>query len=136
MSGREETKGLICISCPQGCALQVEVVKEDIRVSGNACRRGITYARAEILDPRRTITTTVRVRGGVLPLVPVRSQGPIPKGKIVEALMELREVVVEAPVAMHQAITPSVAGTGIAVVATRPVAAGSAAGLSERGIPG
>ena len=103
--------------------MQVEVLSEAVRVSGHACRRGVAYAEAEVKDPRRMITTTVRVRGGVLPLVPVRSREPIPKDRIREALAELREVTLDAPVSMHQLVSSSVAGTGVAVVTTRPVAA-------------
>ena len=113
---------LLCIGCPRGCPLTVEVTDDhSLRVRGHACRRGYTHANAEVNDPRRTITTTVRVRGGLLPLVPVRSLAPIPKGKIAQALREISGVVLNAPVAKGQIVLNSVAGTGIAVVTTRPV---------------
>lgn len=113
---------LICISCPKGCELEVEAGGEGVRsVHGNACRRGVAYAREEVTDPRRTITTTVRVRHGTPAVVPVRSRAPIPKAKVRQALREVREVELQAPVAVGQVVLESVAGTGVAVVATRPV---------------
>lgn len=113
---------LLCIGCPRGCPLTVEVTDDhSLRVRGHACRRGYAHANAEVNDPRRTITTTVRVRGGASPLVPVRSLAPIPKDKIAQALREVSGVTLDAPVTKGQIVLSSVAGTGIAVVTTRSV---------------
>ena len=35
---------LICINCPRGCHLEVTQEDGEIKVSGNACPRGYTYA--------------------------------------------------------------------------------------------
>jgi CxxC motif-containing protein len=114
---------LICIGCPQGCDLDVEQGEgEALRVSGARCRRGREYARTELTDPRRTITTTVRVRGGVRSLVAVRSAAPVPKRCITRALREVKGVVLEAPVTFRQIVEASVAGTGIAVLTVGAVA--------------
>jgi CxxC motif-containing protein len=114
---------LICIGCPQGCVLKVRTAAGRLAVEGNACRRGLSYAQEEVLNPRRVLTTTVPVVGGKRPVVPVRSVAPIPKESIPQALSELRQLFVRAPVKVHQVIAQSVAGTGIAVVATWPVLA-------------
>ncbi len=119
MSTQWESRQVICTSCPRGCPLQVAILADAVRVSGQACRRGVRYAREEVTNPRRIVTTTVRVRHGSLPVVPVRSEVPIPKDRIPAALVELRGVVLSAPVEEHQVVLPSVAGTGIAVVASR-----------------
>ncbi|MHB0876157.1 MAG: DUF1667 domain-containing protein [Anaerolineae bacterium] len=114
---------LICIGCPQGCALDVEPQGSGgLRVSGARCRRGREYARGEMTDPRRTVTTTVRVRGGTQRLVAVRTATPIPKDRISQALSEVKGIELEAPVTARQVIAASVAGTGIAVLTTRAVA--------------
>lgn len=116
-------KEVICTVCPQGCPLQVEILADSVRVSGHACKRGVNYAEEEIRDPKRVVTTTVSVRGGVLPLVPVRTKEPVPKSKVHQVLAEVRGVVLEAPVSLHQVVRSSVAGTDVDVVTTRPIAA-------------
>ena len=50
---------LTCISCPLGCQISVEMEDGNIiSVKGNTCPRGERYARQEVLDPRRTVTST------------------------------------------------------------------------------
>ena len=114
------TEEMICVTCPMGCTLQVTHENETVlNVDGNTCRRGIEYVKSELTDPRRMVATTVRVKGGLHPLVPVYTAEPFPKPRIFELLDALREVEVEAPVAIEQAVLPDALGTGIDVVASR-----------------
>ena len=48
-----------CIVCPIGCHLEAEVSDsgEILSVSGNTCKRGETYIRDEVTNPRRTLTS-------------------------------------------------------------------------------
>lgn len=56
-----EIKNLTCINCPVGCSLKVEMDGSHVtRVSGNTCRRGEVYARKEVTNPTRIVTTTVK----------------------------------------------------------------------------
>jgi len=119
-----ETTKLICITCPVGCELTVtHEGKKVLEVEGNQCKLGIEYAKQEISEPRRMIITTVRVRGGFHPLVPVRSAEPVPKEKIFPILKELRKVELEAPIEMHQVVLGNVLGTGVDVVTSRSLSA-------------
>ncbi|MBU0493126.1 MAG: DUF1667 domain-containing protein [Chloroflexi bacterium] len=116
----EETTRLICITCPMGCALDVTHDGPAItRVEGTACKRGVAYAEAELTDPRRMVTSTVRVKDGIHPLVPVYTAAPIPKPRIFDLLAELRRIEVEAPVQMGQIILSNVVGTDVCVLASR-----------------
>lgn len=113
---------LTCIGCPLGCALSVTMEgTEGCTVRGNTCPRGEAYARKEMTNPTRIVTTTVRVRGGTLPMASVRTAEDIPKGKMFACVAALQEVVLDAPVTIGQVVLPDVAGTGVAVVATRNV---------------
>ena len=90
---------LTCIGCPLGCMITVKTENgEIVELTGYTCKRGETYARQEVTNPARTVTTTVRVSGGKKKLVPVKTKGDIPKEKIFECLRELAKVEVEAPV--------------------------------------
>ena len=82
-----ESRELICIGCPLGCPLTVEMKgTEVVSVTGNTCPNGDRYARKEVTDPRRTVTSTVRVLGGSLPVVSVKTAQDIPKNKIFDCI--------------------------------------------------
>jgi len=116
----KDEKSLICVTCPMGCGLDVAL--EDgqvVAVEGQGCKRGLAYAKDEIANPRRVVTTTVRVQAGRHPLLPVYTDGPFPRGQILELLAELRQVAVSAPVQAGQVILADALGTGIQVLASR-----------------
>jgi CxxC motif-containing protein len=115
-----ETTKLICITCPKGCTLQVDREgKTVIEVSGAGCKRGPHYVKAELTDPRRMVATTVKVKGGLHPLIPVYTSAPFPKPKIFDLLAELRQLEVEAPVTGGQVVLENALGTGINVITSR-----------------
>lgn len=119
------TEKMICITCPVGCTL--EVTREGqtlLKVEGNTCPRGEKYVKEELTDPRRMVATTVRVKGGLHPLVPVYTAAPIPKPRIFELLAQIREIEITAPVTMNQVVLENALGEGINVIASRdlPVA--------------
>ena len=119
-----ERKELICIGCPLGCNLTVEMDGgQVVSVNGNTCKRGDDYARKELTDPRRIVTSTVPVAGGNLPVVSVKTASDIPKGKIRECLMALKGVTLTAPVQIGDVIVENVADTGVDVIATKSISA-------------
>ena len=77
-----EIRELTCIRCPMGCQLTVTMDGDNVTVTGNTCPRGAEYGKNEVTNPLRTVTSSVRVTGGELPLVSVKTAGEIPKGKI------------------------------------------------------
>ena len=120
----EETSKLICIICPMGCSLEVTHDGRRVtRVRGQGCKRGIGYSEKEISDPRRMVATTVRVRGGVHPLVPVYTANPLPKHLIFDLLDELRKVELDAPVEIGQIVVANALDTGVDVLASRDLPA-------------
>ncbi len=118
-----EIKELICIGCPLGCPLTVEMEqKEVLSVTGNTCANGDRYARKEVTDPRRTVTSTVIVEGGEQAVVSVKTALDIPKNKIFDCMAELAKIKISAPVAIGDVVVKNIADTGVSVVATRAVA--------------
>ena len=114
------TKNIICVACPMGCGITVELNDEGeiLSVKGNTCKRGDAYARTECTNPVRSLTTTVKVEGGLGPVVPCKSAGAVPKGKIIECAEFLRGVTVKAPVAIGDVLVSNILDTGIDIVAT------------------
>ena len=114
-----EVKNLTCINCPMGCLLTIEMEGERvIRVSGNTCNRGEIYARKEVTNPTRIVTTTVKVINGTSDMVSVKTKEDIPKEKIIDCVTALKNVHVEAPVHIGDVIADNIAETGVDIVAT------------------
>ena len=111
-------KELICIVCPQGCHLKVDEAA-DYAVTGNRCPRGAEYGRAELTHPTRVLTSTVRCVGGTHPRCPVKTDAPIPKELMMQAVQALDDVTLTAPVQMGQIVIEHLCGTQANVVATR-----------------
>lgn len=109
---------ITCIVCPKGCRLVVDE-ENDYAVTGNSCPRGAEYGRAERKNPVRVLTSTVRLRGGLYPRCPVRTEAPLPKALIFEAMRLLEAVELEAPVREGQAVIEDILGTGTRFVATK-----------------
>ncbi|MDO6356008.1 DUF1667 domain-containing protein [Caloramator sp. CAR-1] len=114
------TKYMTCINCPLGCQLQVEINGE-IKVTGNKCKKGEDYAKNEIINPTRIITTTVKVKGGDRPLLSVKTDREVPKSKIFDIMKEINKVEAKAPINIGDIIIENVLGTGANVVATSRV---------------
>lgn len=117
-----KTVNLICIGCPLGCPLTVEMEGNEVKsVAGNTCPRGEAYAKKELTNPTRIVTSTVRVAGGKLAMVSVKTESDIPKGKIFDCVKALKDIEVIAPVKIGDVIVENVAGTGVNVIATKNV---------------
>ena len=114
---------LTCIQCPKGCRLAVTLAADGTvtAVADNGCDLGPVWARQEVEDPVRTLTTSVRVLRGQEDLVSVRTSGPIPRRRLAEALAVAKELRIEAPVALGRVVAENLAGTGVSLVATRAV---------------
>lgn len=122
------TRELTCIGCPLGCALTVTMEETDgcisvTAVTGNTCPKGDAYARKEVTNPTRIVTSTVRVSGGVCPMVNVKTVSDIPKDKIFACAKALKDVKAAAPVKIGDILLANAAGTGVDIVAARNVAA-------------
>lgn len=119
-----EKRELTCIGCPLGCQVTVTMENGEVKdVTGYTCPRGEKYAREEVTNPTRVVTSIVRVEGGNLAAVSVKTQNVIPKGKIFETLDEIKPVIVKAPVHIGDVIVANVAGTGVDVIATKNIEA-------------
>lgn len=111
-----ETLNITCVQCPMGCPLTVEMENgEVLSVSGNTCKRGDTYGRAEATHPERVVTSLVNVAGDWHP-IPVKTAAPVPRDQVAEVLKEILATEVSAPVAEGDVVVANVAGTGVDVV--------------------
>ena len=111
---------MICISCPMGCKLTVEMDGDKVvSVSGNTCPRGERYAIKECTNPERILTSTVKIEGAAHRVLPVITDREIPLDMLFDAMEEIRKVCVTAPVKEKDVIIEDILGTGANVIASR-----------------
>ena len=129
-------KTITCIICPNGCLLSADVSVPgtdasvtgtgcprviDSPVTGAGCPRGEAYFIQEITDPRRTLTSSVLVTDGELPLCSVRLTEPIPIARIPDVMKEIRKMKVEAPLESGTVLIRDVLGLGSDVITTKTI---------------
>lgn len=111
-----------CIVCPNGCEIEAEYSGTQVlAISGNLCPKGADYVTQELVDPRRTIATSVIVRGGELPLTSVRLTGAIPKDRIFDAMREINKITLTAPVQIGDVVIKGLLGYDSDVIVTKNV---------------
>lgn len=111
---------MICIVCPKGCRLRVDQRPDgEILVMGNGCNRGIPYAKKELTNPTRVVTSTVRINGGIHKRLPVKTSTDIPKGLNFAVMKELESIELNAPIKVGTVIIKNILNTGADIVATR-----------------
>lgn len=111
---------MTCIVCPMGCRMRLKIENGLIKVEGNGCRRGELYAKDEVTVPKRVVTSIVAVDGG-LQMLPVKTAGPVPKELIFNVMEEIRQTSVRGKVEIGQVVREDLAGTGVALIATKSI---------------
>lgn len=114
-------QNLTCIGCPLGCSISVSLSDngEVSENTGNTCKKGEEYARKEVTNPSRVVTSIVKINNGDVNMVSVKTAEDIPKGKIFDCMEALKKVTVTAPVQIGEVIIKNVCGTGVDVIATK-----------------
>ncbi len=110
-------KKLICITCPRGCHLEID--EETLDVKGNACPRGKEYGINEITNPKRTITSTVKIVGAEINRLPVKTDKPIAKSLMFDVMKELDKICVSHPITRGTVIISNVLGSDVNIIACR-----------------
>lgn len=113
-------RSIICISCPLGCNLSVEHDdKAVLSVTGNGCKLGPKYAEKEVFAPERVVTSTVKIEGAKIPLLPVRTSCSVSKDKMFEVMKEIFKLKAKAPVKRGDVICKNICNSGADLIATR-----------------
>ena len=110
---------MICISCPNGCNLEVE--KKDngeIIVTGNKCPRGKTFAEKELTAPTRSLTSTVATIFKTMPVVSVRTDGEIPKERMFDLMKIINSITIDKPLKVGSIVAENVLDSGVNLIIT------------------
>lgn len=116
-------KEMVCIVCPMSCHIEVTIDDENqiTQVKGNTCKRGEIYARSELTNPQRMLTSTVKLESGLYRRLPVITSAPIPKEKLFEVMNEINQIEVCAPIKINDIIIQNVCGLDVNIIASRSV---------------
>ena len=121
-----EKRQLTCIGCPMGCQITVKLEGGEIQeITGHTCKRGEDYARKEVTNPTRIVTSTVPVQGGKIAMASCKTANDIPKSKIFDCMKAIQGITVKAPVKIGDVLLADVCGTGVDIIATKDVPAAS-----------
>ena len=112
-------RNMTCLECPMGCQLSID--EQTLEVTGNICPKGEAFARAEITNPVRILTTTAVIESETESMLPVRTKDPIPKGSMDAAMKAIKNVRVKAPVEVGDILVEDLVGTGVPLIATKRV---------------
>lgn len=115
-------KKITCIECPVGCALTVDIENcKVVKVSGNKCPKADKYAAEEIENPKRILTSTVLTKDLPLKMLPVRTDKPIPKAKIMEAMKAVKSIRLSKAIFQGDIVKKNFLNLGVNLIATRSV---------------
>ena len=110
-------KEYICIVCPKGC----HIVVDGDKISGYTCLRGLNYVKQESIDPRRILTTTVKVNDKNIRVCPVKSSDTLPKDKLFASMEEINKISVDLPIKLHQVVIKNILNTGVDIITTKEI---------------
>ena len=109
-----------CIVCPRSCKGEL-IIKDngEFETQGFICKRGVEYAYNEYTNPKRMLTTTVKIKNGTFSNLPVVSSEEIEKVRLFECLDYLYSIHVNAPIKEGDIVVENILGTGVNILAAR-----------------
>ena len=110
-------KQITCITCPIGCRISVEFLNGEYQFTGNKCAKGGQFVKTELTAPFRSLTTTVRTTFPHIPVLPVRTNGEVPKEKIKEIMCELSGIIITEKINIGETVAVNILGTGCDIIA-------------------
>jgi CxxC motif-containing protein len=114
-------KEFTCIVCPVSCNLVVEDKEGQLTVHENQCKRGLVFGENEFRNPKRMLTTTVKITGSSVKRLPVISVDEVPKDRLIELAELLYKLTVNSPIYRGDIVAKNIGNTGVDVIATRTI---------------
>ena len=112
-----------CIECPKSCSIAADIENcRVVKTEGAKCPKGEKYVSSEAEDPARILTSAVLAEGLAIRMAPVRTDRPIPKARMMEAMEAIKGVRLKAPRRVGEPVLEDLLGLGIKVIVTRDIA--------------
>lgn len=104
LNNNDNEETIICGFCPKSCQMKATGSVSELLVKGAECAKGSTYARQELINPARIVTSSVRIANGVQPLLPIKTSRPVAKSSISSVIKVCKKITVLAPVKLGQTV--------------------------------
>ena len=111
-------RNITCIICPKGCDISVEMIDEVYKITGNKCIRGKEYALNEMVNPKRSLCSTVKTIYKEFPRLSVRTDKEIDIINIFPVMKEINKVEINHPVHSGEIVVSNILNTGVNIIAT------------------
>ena len=119
-----EKRNYTCIVCPKSCKGELTVKNDGtFETTGFDCNNGKKYAVNEYTDPKRMLTTTVKIENGIFNLLPVVSSEEVSKKRLRDCIHTLYSITVKAPVRAGDVVVSNILDTGVDIIAARDIEA-------------
>ena len=115
---------MTCITCPIGCLLEADynlTSKEIISLKGNQCKKGYKFALDELFDPKRILTTSVKINSRFFKRLPIRSDIPAPRDTIEKMVKEIKKLKITIPVKMGDILEKNFMDTGVNIISSATI---------------
>ena len=112
-------KHLVCAICPRSCFLSFDSKTKTVK--GNNCPRGEQFFKEEMNNPKRVVTTTIKIEGGTKERISVKTSSPINKNLVFDCINEIKKIKLKAPIKLGDTIIENILKTGVDIVATSEV---------------
>lgn len=109
----------VCIVCPRGCMLKAEEIDGELVISNQSCPRGPVYLKQELVQPKRMLTTTIKVLGSKQKCLPVYASEYVDKEDVGDFIKYLKTLTVSAPIENNQIILDSINGKKVEIRASK-----------------
>lgn len=109
----QEKRNMTCIICPRGCQMTITKDGENLSVEGNSCPKGYEYAKTELTNPKRTVTSSVFVSNRQGKSVSVKTDKAVPKQNVFDVMAIIRSSTATAPIRIGDIIVADVYGCNI-----------------------
>jgi CxxC motif-containing protein len=116
-----EKKSYTCIVCPKSCKGEIMLHEGEMSFSGYLCKRGEKYAESEYTNPKRLLSTTVKIRDAAIHRLPVVSDGEIGKDRLIECIEFLYTLTFQAPIKEGDILIKDILGTGVSIIAAMDI---------------
>jgi CxxC motif-containing protein len=109
---------ITCVLCPKSCTIEIMPAAKGFDISGHKCDRGKEYAVKELINPERILTTTVKTGFKDFPRLPVKTDKPVPLGKIFLFMEMINSIQVKKRLKPGDIVEKQLLGSDINLLAT------------------
>ena len=116
---RDLGKQIVCNKCEEYCVIDIKTDDEVAEIIGNKCNEGIEFADHYLENSTDILTTLVRIKGGYVKVVSVKSDKPIDTKLFLKCSRALSRINVGAPIKIGDIVCKNILNLGVDIICTK-----------------